>query len=69
MTEPYRPRIGHKVEVYQTEKGRPMPHADRLVGEVVGIGAGIREGQCRVKVPTQWGHVHNWYFFRQVRAL
>jgi hypothetical protein len=69
VTEPYRPRITHKIEVYQRPNGSPMPHADRLVGEVVGIGAGIREGYCRVKLPFGSGHVHNWYRFSQVREV
>jgi hypothetical protein len=69
MTE-YRPRIGDRVEVYQTAKGRPMPKADRLIGEVMGIGANIRDGQCRVKIPiTGHGYVHNWYLFSQVREV
>jgi hypothetical protein len=69
MTEPYTPHLGDKVEVYLTAKGRPEKHADRLVGEVTGIGTDGRVGQCRVKVPAQWGgHVHNWYWFEQVRA-
>lgn len=66
----YRPRITHKVEVYQRPNGSPMPHADRLVGEVAGIGAGIREGYCRVKIAiNEIGHVHNWYKFSQVREV
>jgi hypothetical protein len=65
----YRPRIGDKVEVYKTARGGPEKHADRLVGEVVGIGAGIREGCCRVKVAFGSGHVHNWYRFSQVREV
>jgi hypothetical protein len=68
MTD-YRPRIGDRVEVYQTAKGRPEKYADRLIGEVVGIGAGIREGYCRVKFPSPWGSVHNWYLFSQVREV
>jgi hypothetical protein len=69
MTEPYRPRIGDRVEVYQTAKGRPEKYADRLIGEVSGIGIGIRKGYCRVEVASQWGYVHNWYLFSQVREV
>lgn len=68
MTE-YRPRINDKVEVYKTPNGGPMPKKDRLVGEVVGIGTDGRDGYCRVKVPVAWGHVHNWYWFWQVRSV
>jgi hypothetical protein len=35
---------------------------------VMGIGANIRDGQCRVKIPiTGHGYAHNWYLFSQVR--
>jgi hypothetical protein len=69
MTE-YRPRIGDRVEVYQTAKGRPIPKAVRLAGEVVGIGVTMRDGQCRVRIPIYgYGYVHNWYLFSQVREV